>query len=68
MLYTLLKLVEMKAHRGDIPVTTSRVAKTIGTSQQTASRRLMELEKTGLIRRLRIPGGEGVQLTQDGKN
>jgi riboflavin kinase len=67
-LYTLLKLVEMKAHRGDTPVTTNRVAKIIETSQQTASRRLMELEKTGLIRRARIPGGEGVQLTQEGKN
>lgn len=68
LLYTLLKLVEMGVPRGDIPITTNRIAKSIGTSQQTASRRLIELEKAGLIRRTRIPGGEGVQLTQDGKN
>jgi len=68
LLYTLLKLVEMGVHRGDISVTTNRVAKSIGTSQQTASRRLLELEKVGLIRRVRIPGGEGVQLTEEGKN
>lgn len=67
LFYTLYKLVEMDVQGGDVPITTRRIAKSIGTSQQTASRRLMELEKTGLIKRIRIPGGEGVQLTPDGK-
>jgi riboflavin kinase len=67
LFYTLCKLVEMGVHSGNVPVTTRRIAKSIGTSQQTASRRLMELEKNGLIRRVRILGGEGVQLTPEGK-
>jgi len=67
LFYMLYKLVELSAYVGNVPITTSRLAESVGTSQQTASRRLMELERAGLIRRLRVPGGESVQLTADGK-
>lgn len=67
LFYTLFKLVEMGVQNGDIPVTTMRLARNIGTSQQTASRRLIELEKAGLVKRTRIGGGEGVQITNDGR-
>jgi len=67
LFYALYKLVEMDVHTGDAPITTSRVARAIGTSQQTASRRLTELEKSGLIKRGRTANGEVVLLTSDGK-
>jgi len=67
LLYTLYKIVERGSFGENVPVTTSRIAKSIGTSQQTASRRLMDLEDAGLIRRVRIPGGESVQVTEEGK-
>src|SRR5436309_13831858 len=62
----LYKLVEMGAHEREVALSTGLVAKGLGLSQQTASRRLIELEKQGLI----VRSGEGrvqrVQITKEG--
>ncbi|NLE05494.1 MAG: CTP-dependent riboflavin kinase [Crenarchaeota archaeon] len=50
-LYTLLKLTEMGAHRRITKVSTQYLADKLGTSQQTASRNLIELESKGWIKR-----------------
>jgi riboflavin kinase len=67
LFHTLFKLVEMGVHNGHVTFTTNQMAKSAGTSQQTASRRLIELEKLGLITRLRTPDGESIRLTEEGK-
>ncbi len=62
----LYKLVEMGAHEREVALSTGLVAKGLGLSQQTASRRLIEMEKQGLI----VRSGEGrvqrVQITKEG--
>jgi riboflavin kinase len=50
-LYTLLKLAEMGAHRRTAKISTEYLAQKLGTSQQTASRYLIELEHKGWIKR-----------------
>ncbi len=50
-LFTLLKLAEMGAHRRTTKVSTEYLAEKLGTSQQTASRNLIELERKGWIKR-----------------
>ncbi len=50
-LYTLLKLAEMGAHKRTAKISTEYLAEKLGTSQQTASRYLIELEHKGLIKR-----------------
>jgi len=50
-LFTLLKLAEMGAHRRTAKISTEYLAEKLGTSQQTASRYLIELEHKGWIRR-----------------
>jgi len=50
-LFTLLKLAEMGAHRRTAKISTEYLAEKLGTSQQTASRYLIELERKGWITR-----------------
>jgi riboflavin kinase, archaea type len=50
-LFTLLKLAEMGAHKRTAKISTEFLAEKLGTSQQTASRYLIELERKGWIKR-----------------
>ncbi len=50
-LFTLLKLAEMGAHKRTARISTEYLAEKLGTSQQTASRYLIELERKGWIKR-----------------
>ncbi|HTY74402.1 MAG TPA: DUF120 domain-containing protein [Candidatus Nanoarchaeia archaeon] len=56
-LLTLLKLAEMGAHKRTAKVSTEFLAEKLGTSQQTASRYLIDLEHKGWIKR---------EITHDG--
>ena len=50
-LFTLLRIAEMGAYRRTAKISTEYLAEKLGTSQQTASRYLIELEKKGWIKR-----------------
>ncbi len=50
-MFTLIKLAEMGAHKRTAKISTEYLAEKLGTSQQTASRYLIELEHKGLIER-----------------
>ena len=65
-LLALYKLSEMGATDKEVVCSTSDVAKGIGSSQQTASRRLIEMEKLGLIERTRNGRDQKVRITGDG--
>lgn len=61
----LLELAKLNASKG-ITITTNEMSQILGCSQQTASRKLIELEKKGLIKRERIIKGQKVTLTEKG--
>jgi riboflavin kinase, archaea type len=65
-LLVLYKLSEMVATDKEVVCSTSDVAKGIGSSQQTASRRLIEMEKLGLIDRARTGRDQKVRITGEG--
>jgi riboflavin kinase len=65
-LLILYKLSELGATTKEIVCSTSDVAKGIGGSQQTASRRLIEMEKLGLIERTREGRDQKVRITGEG--
>lgn len=65
-LFTLFKLAELGAHERSISRTTTDLAESIGVSQQTASRRLVQLEKQGLIKREKHGREQSLRLTQAG--
>jgi riboflavin kinase len=50
-LFTILKLAEMGAHKRTAKISTEYLAQKLGTSQQSASRYLIELEHKGWIKR-----------------
>src|SRR3989442_102313 len=54
-LLALYKISEMGATHKEVVCSTSDVAKGIGSSQQTASRRLIEMEKLGMIEKSWTP-------------
>ncbi len=56
-------LVKKGAHENFVRTNTNELAKLCGISQQTASRRLIELEKAGLIERRVSRRGQSVRLT-----
>jgi riboflavin kinase len=62
----LYKLAEMGAHEKEVLCSTTDVAKGIGISQQTASRRLIEMENLGLITRTREGRNQRVRITASG--
>lgn len=56
----------MGAYQRSVPYNTSLVAKSIGVSQQTASRRLIEMEKLGLLTRSLDGKNQTVRITKEG--
>ena len=56
----------MGAYHRNVPYSTSLVAKSIGVSQQTASRRLIEMEREGLIMRSNEGRNQTVRITKEG--
>lgn len=66
LLITLYKLIEVGAYPNEIIFTTSELAKLLKASQQTASRHLIELEKLGLIHRVRLGRRESIKITAGG--
>jgi len=66
LLITLYKLIEVGAYPDEVIFTTTELAKLLGTSQQTASRHLIELEKLGLIHRVRLGRRESIKITETG--
>jgi riboflavin kinase len=65
-IFTLLKLAEMGAHRRTAKISTEYLAGKLGTSQQTASRYLIELDKNGWIKRTVTPEGCLIKITDAG--
>lgn len=65
-LFTLLKLAEMGAHRRTAKISTEYLARKIDSSQQTASRHLIDMEKKGWIRREITPEGCLIKISNDG--
>jgi len=66
--FALYKLAEMGASRRTVKVSTEYLAEKMGLSQQTASRYLIQLDKTGWIKRIITPEGCLVKLTGTGED
>lgn len=66
LLITLYKLIEVGAYPDEVIFTTSELAKLLKASQQTASRHLIELEKMGLIHRVKLGRRESIKITAGG--
>ncbi len=60
------KLAELGAHEKEILLTTGEVARAVGSSQQTASRRLIEMESDGLVVRTKVGRNQKLQITAAG--
>jgi riboflavin kinase len=65
-IYTLVKLAEMGAHRRVAKISTEYLAERLGTSQQTASRYLIELEQKRWIKRKITPEGCLIRIDEIG--
>lgn len=65
LLATLFRLAEIASQSAG-PQTTAGIAHTLGLSQQTVSRHLIELETQGMIRRERLIRGMSVTVTDKG--
>src|SRR5579862_8710961 len=63
---TLLELLELGAKDRPVSITTSELGKKLGKSQQLASKHLEEMEKEGLVERIRSGGKTYVKLTKKG--
>ncbi len=63
---TLKRLAVMGAHRGQISLSSSILASTLGTSPQTAARRLSLLEEQGYLVRKVTSKGQRVRITEKG--
>jgi len=64
--FTLLKLAEMGAHRRTAKISTEYLAGKLGSSQQTASRYLIELERMGWIERTITTEGCLIRIAESG--
>jgi riboflavin kinase len=62
----LLELARLDAHVASRRLTSAELARRLATSQQTAARWLVELEREGLIKREAGPRGQSVRLTSTG--
>ncbi|MCJ7720047.1 MAG: DUF120 domain-containing protein [Candidatus Hadarchaeum sp.] len=62
----LLELAQAGAHIAPRKLSSRKLASRLGTSQQTAARWLVDLEKRGLITRIPSARGQSVQLTKAG--
>lgn len=65
-LFTLLKLAELGAHRRTAKISTEYLAQKLDSSQQTASRYLIELDNKGWIKRTVTPEGCLIHITDAG--
>ena len=65
-LLTLISLANMGAYSKALETTTTILGKNLGISQQTASRRLGELEKAGWITKERTLKGQGIRISKEG--
>jgi len=63
---TLLELLELGAKDRPISITTTELGQKLGKSQQLASKHLEEMEKEGLVERIRSGGKTYVKLTKKG--
>lgn len=63
---TLMELLELGAKDRPISITTTELGQKLGKSQQLASKHLEEMEKEGLIERMRSGGKTYVKLTKKG--
>jgi len=66
LIFTILKLAEMGAHRRIAKISTEYLAEKLGASQQTASRYLIELDNKGWIKRNITPEGCLIKITDAG--
>lgn len=66
LLITLYKLIEVGAYPDEVIFTTTELARLLTASQQTASRHLIELERMGLIHRVRLGRRESIKITAAG--
>lgn len=66
LLITLYKLIEVGAFPDEVIFTATELAKLLGASQQTASRYLIELERMGLVRRVKLGRRESIKITSGG--
>lgn len=64
--FTLFKLAVMGARQRQIKTSTQIIAEKLGISQQTVSRRLIELEKKGLIQRVPTREGSLIRISHSG--
>ncbi len=65
-LFTLIKLAEMGAHRRTAKISTEYLAAKLDTSQQTASRYLIELDSMGWVERTITAEGCLIRITESG--
>ncbi len=65
-LLALYKLAEMGAFESDVLCSTTDMARGVEVSQQTASRRLIEMERLGLIERVKEGRNQRVRITKEG--
>ena len=63
---TLIELLSKGAHQNFVEVTTSEIGKSIGRSQQAASKQLLDLETSGYIERLKKGQKFAVKVTDKG--
>jgi riboflavin kinase len=66
LFFTLYKLAELGASSRTVKVSTEYLAEKLGSSQQTASRHLINLEKMGWIKRTITPEGCLTKITDQG--
>jgi riboflavin kinase len=62
----LIHLAREGAHGGRVRISLDKLASRLGVSKQTAARRLVELERKGLIERAVDPRGQRVRITNAG--
>jgi riboflavin kinase len=65
-IFTLVKLAEMGAHKRTAKISTEYLSEKLGTSQQTASRYLIELERKGWIKRTITHDGCLIRIDSSG--
>ena len=63
---TLIELLELGAKDRPVPITTTELGQKLGKSQQLASKHLEEMEREGLIERMRSGGQTYVKLSRKG--
>ena len=68
LLITLYTLALLGAYKRPVLISTSNLARRLGISQQTASRRLLELEQNGFILRKITARGSLIYITEKGMN